>query len=75
MSSQTKFQAMSTQDSLLYARYAKGGPTPQVENLSWAIVLFMKQVSHQNCELDMQTSHHPFIHGLRAHEKVEVIIW
>src|SRR4051812_41303142 len=51
-----------------------GGPAPQVENLSWVIVLFMKQVSHQSCELDMQTSHHPLIHGVRAHDKVVVII-
>ena len=59
MSSQTKFQAMSTLDSYLYARDAKGGgPASQVQNLSWAIVLFMKQVPRQSCELDMQTSQH-----------------
>src|SRR3954469_5927839 len=68
MSSQAKFQTMSTLDSLLYARYAKGGPTPQVQNLSWTIVSFMKQVPYRSCELDMQTSHHPHMHGLWTHE-------
>ena len=34
----------------------KGGPASQVQNLSWAIVLFI------------QTSHHPHMHGLRPHE-------
>ena len=68
MSSQTKFQAMSTLDSLLYARYATGDPAPQVQNLSWAIVLFKNKVPHQSSELDMQTSHHPHKHGLWTHE-------
>src|SRR3954464_513539 len=40
------------------------GPAPQVQNLSWAIVLFKNQVPHQSCELDMQTSHHPNMHVL-----------
>src|SRR4051812_30269693 len=42
--------------------------SPQVQNLSWAIVLIMNQVPHQSCELDMQTSHHPHKHGLWTHE-------
>ena len=74
MSSQTKFQAMSTLDSILYARYTKGGPTPQVQNLSWTIVFLMKQVPHQISELDMQTSHHPHKHGLWPHEGAVVIV-
>src|SRR3954468_13771912 len=58
----------------VYARFPfvcsirDGGPAPQVQNLSWAIVLFMKQVPQQICELDMQTSHHPHMHGLCPHE-------
>ena len=28
----------------------------------------MKQVPHQSSELDMQTSHHPHMHGLWTHE-------
>ena len=68
MSSQTKFQAMSTLDSYLYARYERGGPTSQVWNLSWTIVFLMKQVPHKSCELDMRTSHHPHMHGLWTHE-------
>src|SRR3954467_8453241 len=44
------------------------GPAPQVQNLSRAIALFMKQVPHQSCELDMPTSHHPHMHGLWTHE-------
>src|ERR1041384_8859954 len=46
----------------------KGGPASQVQNLSWAIVLFTKQVPHQSSELDMQTSPHPHMHGLWTHE-------
>src|ERR1041384_7091534 len=59
---------------LVYARFPSvcsirdGGPAPQVQNLSWAIVLFMNQVPHQSSELDMQTSHHPHKHGLWTHE-------
>ena len=68
MSSQTKFQAMSTLDSYLYARYEKGGLASQVRNLSWTIVLLIKQVPHKGCELDMQTSHHPHMHGVWTHE-------
>src|ERR1043165_9548631 len=45
-----------------------GGPAPQVQNISWAIVLFMNQVPHQSSKLDMQTSHHPHKHGLSPHE-------
>src|ERR1044072_8728538 len=45
-----------------------GGPAPQVQNLSWAIVLFKNKVPYQSCELDMQTSHHPHKHGLWTHE-------
>src|SRR3954470_17256173 len=67
MSSQTKFQAMSTLDSLLCS-IRDGGHAPQVQNLSWAIVLIMNQVPHQSCELYMQTLHHPHKHGLWTHE-------
>src|SRR3954469_41271 len=58
----------------VYARFPfvcsirDGGPAPQVQNLSWAIVLIMNQVPHQSCELDMQTSHHPHNHGLWTNE-------
>src|ERR1043165_701656 len=58
----------------VYARFPfvclirDGGPAPQVQNLSWAIVLFMNKVPHQSSELDMQTSHHPHKHGLWPHE-------
>ena len=45
-----------------------GGLTHQAQNLSWTIVFFMKQVPHQSSELDMQTSHHPHMHGLWTHE-------
>src|SRR3954463_16442998 len=46
----------------VYARFPfvcsirDGGPAPQVQNLSWAIVLFKNKVAHQSCELDMK--HH-----------------
>src|SRR3954463_13555697 len=69
MSSTTNFQAMSTLDSYFICSICeRGGPASQVQNLSWAIVLFMKQVPHQSSELDMQTSHHPHMHGLWTHE-------
>src|SRR4051812_49413866 len=45
-----------------------GGSALQVQNLSWAIVLFKNKVPHQSCELDMQISHHPYNHGLWTHE-------
>src|ERR1043165_9982517 len=45
-----------------------GGPAPQVQNLSWAIVSFKNKVPYQSSELDMQTSHHPHKHGLWPHE-------
>src|SRR3954469_13899451 len=74
MSSQTKFSGHVYARFLFVCSIRNGGPAPQVQNLSWAIVLFMKQVPHQICELDMQTSHHPFIHGLRSHDKEAIII-
>src|SRR3954464_8789948 len=58
----------------VYARFPfvcsirDGGPAPQVQNLSWAIVLIMNQVPHQSCELEMQTLHHHHKHGLWTHE-------
>ena len=66
MSSKTKLQAMSTQYSLLYTRGGGGTSTPSPEP-SWAILVLVKQVPHQSSELDMQTSHHPFIHGIWPH--------
>src|SRR3954469_2136515 len=58
----------------VYARFPlvcsirDGGRAPQVQNLSWEIVLFKNKVPYQSCELDMQTSQNPHKHGLCTHE-------
>src|SRR3954464_8184735 len=67
MSSQTKFQAMSKLDSFCMLHTRRGICTPSPEPFMGDS--FVKnQVPHQSCELDMQTSHHPHMHGLWPHE-------
>src|SRR3954464_9721140 len=67
MSSQTKFQAMSKLDSFCMLHTRRGICTPSPEPFMGDSFV-MNQVPHKSCEFDMQTSHHPHMHGLWPHE-------
>src|SRR4051812_5544794 len=44
------------------------GPAPQVQNLSWAIVLFKNKVAHQSRSEERRVGKEPNMHGLWPHE-------